>query len=208
MITLTAKITLADGTEIPLTKQNARSIDQSIVDRGNIAKPSYGIISNGGSLEIVDYDDSIKTMARENRLNDKSVVTIDLNDTLSKAHTQLGQYYATKWNYDNNGRTVRASLNDDLTDWQEIQIDRLNLANKPMSGEDIYEYLKENTPLKWSFENLDTTTAEILKNYSIDKPYLHRGNLWSQWNKLCVACGLYIFKNKNGKVVVSYDFRS
>ena len=209
MITLTAKITLADGTEIPLDKRNALAIDQSIVDRSNTLAPSYGIISNGGSLEIIDYNGEIKSFAQSYRLSDKSVATIYLTNTLVKnCSSQMGKYYATQWVYDDNGQTVRTNLADDLVDWQNIQVEGFNLQNSEMSGLDIYNYLKEETPSRWQFENLDQTTKQVLEEYIIENPYLQRGNLWSQWYKLCVACGLYIFKNRQAKVAVSYDFRS
>ena len=209
MITLTAKITLADGTEIPLDKRNALAIDQSIVDRSNTLAPSYGIISNGGSLEIIDYNGEIKSFAQSYRLNDRAVATIYLTNTLVKnCSSQMGKYYATQWVYDDNGQTVRTNLADDLVDWQNIQVEGFNLQNSEMSGLDIYNYLKEETPSRWQFENLDQTTKQVLEEYIIENPYLQRGNLWSQWYKLCVACGLYIFKNRQAKVAVSYDFRS
>lgn len=209
MITLTAKITLADGTEITLDKRNALAIDQNIVDRRNTLAPSYGIISNGASLEIIDYKGEFKSLAQSYRLNDKSVAAIYLTNTLVKnCSAQMGKYYATQWVYDDNGQTVRANLSDDLVDWQNIHVEGFYLQNSEMSGFDIYNYLKEKTPSRWQFENLDQTTKQVLEEYIIENPYLQGGNLWSQWYKLCVACGLYIFKNRQAKVAVSYDFRS
>jgi hypothetical protein len=209
MITLTATITLDDGTEITLDKRNALAIDQSIIDRSNALAPSYGIISNGGSMEMVDYNGEIKAMAQSHRLNDKAVATIYLNNSLIKnCSAQMGKYYATQWSYDDNSRSAKATLSDDLVDWQSINIDGFYLQSTEMSGLDIYNYLKEQTPLKWRFAEIDEFTNRILSEYIIKNPFLNRGNLWRQWYKLCAACGLYIFKNRQAEVVVSYDFRS
>lgn len=208
MITLTAKITLADGTEIVIDKRNMVSIEQSIIDRSDINLPSAGIISNGGSIEFVDYDGRIKKLAESYKLNDKAKATIFINDTLSKINSQIGEYYATNWDYESNNRVVKTSLTDDLTEWQNIEIKKWDLHPIETTGWDIYDHLVSLTPSKWVFENLDNYTATILDDYILERFYLNAGNLWNQWQKLCVACGLYIFKNKNGKIVVSYDFRS
>jgi hypothetical protein len=120
----------------------------------------------------------------------------------------MGKYYATQWSYDDNSRSAKATLSDDLVDWQSINIDGFYLQSTEMSGLDIYNYLKEQTPLKWRFAEIDEFTNRILSEYIIKNPFLNRGNLWRQWYKLCAACGLYIFKNRQAEVVVSYDFRS
>jgi hypothetical protein len=220
MITLTAKITLADGTEIEVGNrkdktENAQkiyvpvlSIDCSTITRNNIAMPSWGIISNNGSIKFVDYDDTIKSLIQQNKLSQNAYAVITLENTLAKSNMSVSCFLTKKWNYDNNDKTVTVSLGDDLEEWQDIQARELNLSQSLNTGLDVYVFLKNITPTKWEFKELDEITTEVLSNYQIRHAYLEATNLWQQWNKLCVACGLHIFKNIQDKVVVSYDFRS
>jgi hypothetical protein len=82
----------------------------------------------------------------------------------------------------------------------------------------VYKWLQgqdENgnyrTPEKYqmlSFEQLDEKTQNILENTTIDYPLLENGTLWEQWQKLCEVCGLYIYKNNEGKTVCTYTYGS
>jgi hypothetical protein len=82
------------------------SLDSKIIDRNDIVMASFGIISNGGSFEIIDYTGEIREWAESLKLNSKTKVNIFLNDTISGKSTQVGEFFATKWNYDNNKATA------------------------------------------------------------------------------------------------------
>jgi hypothetical protein len=66
---------------------------------------------------------------------------------------------------------------------------------------EICDFLIEKTPDKFEFV-IDEETVNELTNIICHYPYLESGNLWGQWNKLCEACALYIYKNNEGKVIV------
>lgn len=208
MITLTAKITIDGNTKIDINKRSILSIDYSTITRDNVAMPSWGIISNNGSIKFVDYDGTIKSLIQQNKLSQNADAVITLEDTLTKSNMSVSCFLTKKWNYDNNDKTVTVSLGDDLEEWQDIQARELNLSQSLNTGLDVYVFLKNITPTKWEFEELDEITTEVLSNYQIRHAYLEATNLWQQWNKLCIACGLHIFKNRQDKVVVSYGFRS
>ena len=125
----------------------------------------------------------------------------------------------TDWDYDNNNRSVSVSLQDDLVEWQNIYVKGFDydprnpfkiLPNGTMK--DLYEiWLYKEVPSKYrllEFDELDTITQNILANTKIKYPLLKGGTLWEQFVKLCEVCGLYVYKNKDGKTVCSYTYGS
>jgi hypothetical protein len=203
---------------IDIDYRNLIALNRNITYRGDNKLPSYGIISNTGNLEFNDIDGEIKDYAEQMLLSSDLKVTINLNNTLKKASQQLGVFETETWDYDNDNRSVSVSLKDDLEDWQDIHIEGLNydprnpfaiLRNGSM--EDLYRWLQDSriTPQKYKmlpFEELDGKTRNILKNTTISYPLLKQDTLWEQWQKLCEVCGLYIYKNNEGKTVCVYTY--
>lgn len=216
MITLTAKITLADGTIYDIDRKNILSIDASLIDRSDISLPSWGIISNKGNLSFVDYKGDIKRLVESLMLSENAKVTIFLTNTITKSTKELKNYLTSKWDYDSNSRTVTVNLKDDLEEWQDIQIKGFDydvsypqkvLPNQTMA--DLYRWLYGKTPVKYlmkSFKELDDDTQDVLNSTTIPYPILKKGTLWAQWTKLCVACGLYIYKDSQGNTTCSYNY--
>ncbi len=210
---------------IDLNYSNLISLNRSITYRSDNKLPSYGIISNTGNLEFNDLDGEIRDYAEQMLLTSDLKVEIMLNNTLANTHERVGVFETEKWDYDNDNRSVSVSLKDDLEEWQDIQVQGFSydprnpkavLTNGTMA--DLYKWLQrqdENgnyrTPKKYqmlSFEELDTKTQTILENTILDYPLLENGSLWEQWNKLCEVCGLYIYKNNEGKTVCTYTYGS
>jgi hypothetical protein len=205
---------------INIDYQNLISLNRSITYRGDNKLPSYGIISNTGNLEFNDLNGEVKDYAEQMLLTSDLKVEINLNNTLAKTHEQVGIFETRDWDYDNDNRSVSVSLKDDLEEWQDIQVqgfsyDPINpntiLREKTMAN--LYVWLQDSkrTPSKYqmlSFEDLDEKTQNILKSTFIKYPLLENNNLWEQWNKLCQVCGLYIYKNNEGKTVCTYTYGS
>lgn len=205
---------------IDINNRNLISLTSTIFDRGNYELPSYGIISNTGNIEFNDFNGEVKDYAEQLLLTSDLKVEITLKDTLTKKEEQIALMETTDWDYNNNNRSVSVSLQDDLVEWQNIQVDGFSynprnpfkiLPNGSM--EDLYRWLQnsERTPTKYrmlSFGELDFNTKNILSTTKIDYPFLESGTLWEQWVKLCKVCGLYIFKNRNGRTVCSYTMGS
>ena len=141
--------------------------------------------------------------------SDLSVYFEIRNTLVENKVEQVGEFATDKWTYDNNNRVVGVSLKDDLLQWQKIQVSAMPLlplqSSKTMKA--FYDYLV-NLSSGWTFETLDTQTLAILTKTVCVYLYLESGSLWSQWNKLCEICGLYIYKNNENNIVVSYEFRS
>jgi hypothetical protein len=208
MITLTAKITLADGTAYEVHKRNILYVDSEIGDRSAIAMPSVGIISNRGSLRFADFDGTIDRLIATEGLSENYKCELFLTDTLSKAETSLGEFYATDWQYDSNSKEVSVTLADDLVEWQDIEYNASDNIGEGTAYQMYDVLVQHNVPSKWKFMPLDAKTQQVLEQYVISNVYWNKTNLWALFNKLCEACGLHIFKNRENKVVVSYDFRS
>lgn len=207
MITLTARISISADIEIVIDNRNMISLERTIMDRSDISKPNWGIIANSGNIEFNDLGGEIRGYIEQQLLKSDLSVYFEIRNTLVENKVeQVGEFATDKWTYDNNNRVVGVSLKDDLLQWQEIQVSAMPLRNQ-MTMKALYDYLV-NLSSGWTFEPLDTQTLAMLTTTVCAYPYLESGSLWSQWNKLCEICGLYIYKNNENNIVVSYEFRS
>ncbi len=191
--------------EIEINSRNLQSLSRKIYDRSDLSNFSFGIISNGGSLQFSDFNGEIADFAVHNLLVEDLDIVINISNTLTKKTQQIAKFKTEKWTYDNDNRSVFVSLKDDLEEWQNIQLFPMRLKDK-MDAYQMYEYIKSRTPEKWVFEELDDITKNVLTNKTIKYPHLEQSNLWSQWNKLCELCGLHIYKNSDAKVVIRSEF--
>lgn len=215
MIILTAKITLADGTEIALDKRNLLNMESEIIDRADIVLPSWGLISNGGSIRFVDYDGSIKGLAQSLKLTSKTKINVYLTNTLNGATMQVGEYFSEKWDYDNNNGEVSVSFTDGLQKMQDVAITSLeyDLSQNDYNFRaiDLYTYIC-NEAVKNGFAILlptdadfDSNTRSHLSQIVIPSPYINPTNLWRALNDFGVAFQLHIYKNRKGVIVCVYN---
>jgi hypothetical protein len=197
--------------EVKFDRRNLLSLESEVKDRADIDKPSFGIISTGGSLSFKDNSSRFLNYANAGLLTEGIEINIYFENTLKKAKKQSGCYYTTDWNYDNDSRSVDVSFKDDLEEWQDIQVNGFDydprnpfnvIADGKMSN--FYRFLHNVTPTKYkmvSFEGLDEKTRTILEETKLQYPLLKNGTLWAQWTKLCDVCGLRIHKNMYGNTV-------
>lgn len=198
-----------DGITIDIDRRNLISFEYGIFDRGDINLPSYGILSNTGSIEFNDVDGEVADYAEALLLTSGATVQCFLKDTLSGTETLIANTFTETWDYDSNNRQVSVSLKDDLEKWQEISVEGKSYDpydNKPITAKDIYINLvgKTNVAKVQPFMLLDEETKHILENTIIPYDIRNAGTLWEQWQKLCQLCGLYIYKNKNGVIRPTY----
>lgn len=204
---------------VNINKRNLISFERSISYRADNKLPSYGIISNTGKIDFKDIDGEIRDYAEQMILTSDLEVSVSLYNTLNQKSEQIGAFETREWDYDSDNRNVSVSLKDNLEEWQDIWVDGFDydprnpyavLDNGTMA--DLYKWLWKNvTPSKYqmlSFDRLDENTRTILNNTRIKYPLLKNGTLWSQWQKLCKVCGLYIYKNNNGETVCIYTLGS
>lgn len=211
MITLTAEIEI-NGKVIPLNNKRIISISANSFDRSDITRPSYGIISNTGELEFNDFDSEFLNYANQRLLTSDLPVSIFLNNTLYKTtRQQIGKFQTRSWNYDNNNRRVSVSLKDDLEEWQDITIGKIEYdvrKSGKVNLETFYGDLYLKTPTKYNmmpFSELSPLTQSVLKNTYVNYKMLYSGNLWHQWNKLCQVSQSHIYKTGVGKTTFVYN---
>lgn len=196
---------------IDIDRRNIQSIERSIFDRADISMPSFGIISNTGSIDFIDFNGEFKDYAEQQILKSGLNVTIFLNDTLTKVSEVIGVLKTADWNYDSYNRTVSVSLKDNLEEWQEIPFEGYRYTGESKTPYEIFEYLKSKTPNTYEFAPLDKITDFVLKNdsFTFEYPNIKSGSLWSAWNTFCEAMGLYIYMDKNMvicKTIIYRDF--
>lgn len=214
MIILTAKIEYDDNQFIELTPSNSISIERSLLDRENVSMPSFGIVSNGGKIAFIDVDGTIKNLINNNTLRYGLPVNISLSNTTTRPEAttmDIGQLYASKWNYDNDSKKVTVNIVDGLEDWQNILINAIGYSpfnDIGLSFKWLYDHLWGLTPLTYNmleFSELDGNTQNILLNSHFEFKILDSKNLWDGWTKLCQACQCHIFKSRNSRTVFKYN---
>ena len=213
MITLTAEITINNET-IVLDYSRITSIDISIFDRSDLSKPSYGIISNSGDMTFNDYDSKFLKFAHNGLLTADLPVRFFLNNTKNQKQKQIAAFETVLWDYDNDNKVASVSLTDGLEKCQNIWVKGLKYNpndNVTVTMVDFYGELRSKAPSAYTlipFNELDTKTKNILEKTHIDFFILKDGNLWEQYRKICEVCGLYIYKNGDGKIVCNYTYGS
>ena len=213
MIVITAKITLANGEEINIDQNNILSIDGSISARGDTKLPSYGIISNSGNLSFRDTNFKVLEYSQQQRLVEGLKTEIFVKNTLNQKTEKIGEYETKTWDYNNENFIVNVFFGDNITNWQNIQIEGINynvrLVRHPFENmAELYVWLREKTQNfnynVIAYEDLDNQTKNILENTVINYPLLNEDNLWRQWTKICEVCGLYMYNGENGIIQCKY----
>lgn len=189
------------GLSIYGDRRNLLSISAPIKDRSDNEQPSYGIISNAGTLSLVDGTKEIKEYARLGLLTQDLDVQLWLEDTQSKKKQSLGKFKTDKWSYDNINFEVTIDFKDNLEEWQSILISSTDLTfNK--TAKNLYDELLELTPSKYIFEDLSAETESIFNSISVPYFYYTKGSLWEEWNKLCYLTLSNLYKNENDKIII------
>lgn len=194
---------------LDINRYNMTSLESSLFDRADTSMPSFGIISNTGSIAFNDINGEIKDYAEQQILKSGLNVIITLNNTLTRKSEVVGTLKTADWDYDNYNRAVNISLKDDLEEWQEINVAEFYFDlrwKKKQPLKYFYDYLYDKTPKKYnmlSFDELDEKTKDILENTIVSYPYLEKNTLWQQWQKLCEVAQLHIYK-QNNRVICIY----
>lgn len=184
------------GLSIYGDRRNLLSISAPIKDRSDNEQPSYGIISNAGTLSLVDGTREIKEYARLGLLTSDLDVQLWLEDTQSKKKQSLGKFKTDKWAYDNINFEVTIDFKDDLEEWQNVKVNEKNtrVLSLNQNVKYLYDLLLSFTPSKYEFEELSDKNLYFLNNINIPYFFIEDGSIWEQWNKLCNLIGAHIYK--------------
>lgn len=196
---------------IDLNETNLLDFERIIMDRSDTTRPSFGIISNTGSLSFIDKDGEVKDYIMQQIINSQNVISAYLENTETGVKEQIAYFNTESWSYNNSQAIVDVQLKDDLEEWQEINVPAVAYTptvSTSQNAEWFYKYLYDKTPEKFkmlSFEELDSTTQNVLSGTTIQYPLLESASLWSQWYKLCQLCFLHIYKRNDGRTVCKYS---
>lgn len=184
---------------LEIGRRNIVSLERSIIDRSDIKLPSWGIISNGGSLEFNDAKGEIEDYAEQGVLRKGQKVNVYINNTLIPTLKQkIGELYTNEWNYDNNNRLVSVSLTDELELWQ----DKVVGTSRSKEGDTLYYILSVQFGIS-SF-NIDAETIAHLQSVYVPYRYLDEEKTWAQIVDLCVAAQCYVYKGYDEKPIIKY----
>lgn len=209
MITLTGKITFPTEENIPaisFDKSNTASIEYQIFDRSDTELPIWGIISNSGSMTLIDRKGEIKELAKSKKLKGNITIDFYLTNTLAKSTQNVGSFFAQKWDYDNENKTVSINFGDELTQWQNIPIIPLevDLTKSEVYYETAFSLLYGiATKANIQFE-IDEITTSHLQGILVPLPN-YSGSVWSVLEDFAVAFQVRIYKNYLGQIVCKYD---
>lgn len=190
---------------IELDQSNLLNFERTIMDRSDIKRPSFGIISNTGSMSFIDKDGEVADYIAQQLVSSENVITAFLENTQTGAKEQIAYFNTQQWSYNNSQSLVDVQLKDDLEEWQDINVPAINYVptvSTSQTAEWFYRYLWEKTPEKYkmlSFEELDEQTQAVLSGTTILYPLLESSSLWSEWDKLCQLCFLHICKRSDGR---------
>lgn len=156
--------------------------------------PKFGIISNYGSIRVIDKDLKIENLANQNLLETEKDVRIYFNNKL------IGTYLTNNFNKD--GNMVDIELKDKLLALQNIYIDKYYISNEEYEDYDVtilsilLRTLELNgyalTPLTISI------ISERLEELNFDVRYIFESSLWELLNKICQIIGMRMWLNENG----------
>jgi flagellar biosynthesis/type III secretory pathway chaperone len=183
--------------------------------RPNKDQPQFGIISNSGSMSIVNAPQELVDILGNSETK-KYVVAFYLKNTISKNLEELQEYYIDGYTYDKISTELNISYSDGLTNWQNINVASEALSQTNLDALSIFRKLVRRTGFEnfnygsyakdeWGVQNYlqknDQNTYDILNECVVAYPLIRKTNLWQLWQRLCELCGLNIFKYK-GKVIV------
>ena len=211
MIVMDATLTFSNGTTYQMSYNNTKSIETKFIDRKDIAFPCFGVISNSGSISIIDSDGTIKRLGETNELKKQAAISISLRNTKTSTSNLVCEMFVRNWGYDDDSKIANAELTDGLEKMQDITIVPLNKDAKTgghKTGEEIYAFLQSQTVSNGfdmaTFDELDEQTKTHISKFLFKFAYIDSKSLWRAWEDFCIATQTYVFKQRDGKIVCVY----
>ena len=199
------------GIKLYVDRRNMLSLSAPIKDRSDNEQPSYGIISNSGSLSLIDGTGEIKEYARMKLLKPDLDVQLTLEDTLTRKKQSIGKFKTYSWSYNNKNFEVDIELKDDLEKLQNSILTGI-LASGTINRQKlkyVYDYLVNQIKEKYPsmvFKALDKKTNTLLESIECKYTYLSQDNCWNEFNKLASITGCHLYKNEQNEIVFYSDF--
>lgn len=184
---------------ILVDETNLDSFTYSIYDRDSNDEPSYGIISNSGTLSFIDGTGEVLDYAKQNILTENLIVEISVLNTLAQKRELFVKTHTGTWSYDNYNMVASVSLQDELLELQQYSFNGFPFDGMQTTGKDIYEAILAQSPdniMLPKYESLDDNTKLRLL-YPISYAYMDSCSIWTALDELAKTFGLRIYKDKD-----------
>lgn len=188
---------------IIVDEKNLDSFTYSLYDRENNDEPSYGVVSNSGTLSFVDSTGEILDYITNRMITKDLSVNISVINTPQKKTELFISAKTSSWEYDNNNFVVTVTLNDELEDLQNITYPGFPYDGTLIMASNIYNDIMSFVPPSFGFPALqelpDNVQLRLLS--SLVSPYMESCSVWDALDGLCKTLGIRIYKEKSNIMV-------
>lgn len=188
---------------IIVDEKNLDSFTYSLYDRESNDEPSYGIVSNSGTLSFVDSTGEILDYITNRMVAKDLSVNISVMNTLQKKTELFISAKTSSWEYDNNNFVVTVTLNDNFEDLQNITYTGFPYDEARIIASNIYNDITSFIPSSFGFPALeelpDNVQLRLLS--SLANPYMKACSVWDALDGLCKTLGIRIYKEKSNIMV-------
>lgn len=192
-----------------IDNKNLISFNVNIYDREYNDKPSWGIISNNGSVEFNDANDIMFNFLCSSQDRHGKKVEFEIKNTDLDNTNNVLVMYSTDFSYDIDGKMVQLSFADALIELQDTYISGINYGNS-YTGKAMYEYLMgltvnaSNKITMKEFNDLDNETKTYLNSYTgrLITCVIESDSLWNIWDNFCNIYGCHMACDNNGVIYI------
>lgn len=184
---------------IVVDEKNLNSFIYSLYDRENNDEPSYGVVSNSGTLSFVDSTGEILDNIQMKTTFKDSQVEIYAINTISGKKELFVKGLAGEVSYDNDNFVVEVTIRDII---EKLQTTNFNLPfAESIDIETIITQINDVMPSNITVK-FNAETASNIQNmlYSgIKNVYYDTGSVWDFLQNLCTAFNLICYsESTNG----------
>lgn len=196
--------------DLKLTLDYTKITDIScgIVTQAEFVKPSYGIVSNSGTISFNDFYNEISDYIELGLLKEGALVNIWIENSLIPSQKyKVSEMYTDKWTYDEENKSVTVSLVDGLERLQDVEFEGIEYfprVSQPKSYNSILNILKEKTKYIGFKVKITGDISAYLIGFTNPFPYMASSSLWSAWQKFGEATKTHIYKNSNGEITLHF----
>ncbi|MEG2688732.1 MAG: hypothetical protein RSA24_06145, partial [Clostridia bacterium] len=151
-------------------------------------KPTYGVISQYGSVEIYDNDGELIDLDEIGALKANQEIEVTLGGKV------IGQFSSDKWSVDNG--IAKVELTDKLIKWQDTLFGGYSLKDAERATT-VFDYLNG---LSGGIVKINNANKKHLYFIEILYSYLESSTLTAAWNKLCGISQMQIYQKENGEI--------
>lgn len=196
---------------IHLDYNQITDISTGVVTQANFDKPSYGIVSNSGTISFNDFYNEISDYIELGLLKEGALVNIWIENSLIPSQKyKVSEMYTDKWTYDEENKSVTVSLVDGLERLQDVEFEGIEYfprVSQPLTYNKIYIILRqeaEKRGFKIKIQENDTNATQYIQHLRNPYPYMRSCSLWSAFQQFGEATKTHIYKNAEGYLVFHF----